>query len=308
MRAHQGGAGDQMIYLDWAASAPPEPEAIEAVREVSLALFANPSSPTAREERRESGWSRCAAALPGPWGSIRARSSSPPVAPSPTAHSCFLCSIATAGRRAKTKARIVTTAIEHASVYEQAKSLHGHGIACTVVAPRPDGIVDPQAIADALDEDTLLVSVMLVNNETGAMQNLAEISRAVRDPRSVEEKSSCTPMPSRLLERFPSPCASSASMLPPSAATRSAACGESGPSTCAAAPPRASLPRAAGRRRVEGPGLENLPGHCALTVAAEKRLAAIEENLRIAGENARRLIARAAVNRGALGDSHGTAQ
>ena len=182
MRAHQGGAGDQMIYLDWAASAPPEPEAIEAVREVSLALFANPSSPhgAGREagERLEQMRGRFARTLGVDPREIVFTSGGT------ESNSSLLLSLLDRHRLGgvqRQKARIVTTAIEHASVYEQAKSLHGHGIACTVVAPRPDGIVDPQAIADALDEDTLLVSVMLVNNETGAMQNLAEISRAVRD-------------------------------------------------------------------------------------------------------------------------------
>jgi cysteine desulfurase len=54
-------------------------------------------------------------------------------------------------------------------------------MSCTVVTPARNGVVDPQAVTDALDNETVLVSVMLVNNETGAIQKVSEISRRVRE-------------------------------------------------------------------------------------------------------------------------------
>ena len=174
---------EDMIYLDWAASAPPEPAAMDEARDVSLRLFANPSSPHARgtagggEARRGARHvSRASSAsMPG-------RSSSPPAAPNRTAS--LLLSLLDRHRLGgveRQKTRIVTTEIEHSSVYEQARILQAHGISCTFVHPRPDGTVDPAAVAGAVDEHTVLVSVMLVNNETGAVQDVAGIVRAVRE-------------------------------------------------------------------------------------------------------------------------------
>ena len=171
-----------MIYLDWAASAPPEPEAIEAAREASLELYGNPSSPHGAGrragEKLEEMRGRFARTLGAAPREIVFTSGG---TESNTSLLLSLLDRHRLGGVEKQKARIVTTAIEHASVYEQARLLQNHGISSTMVAPRPDGLVDPQAVADALDEDTLMVTVMLVNNETGAIQPVAEIARAVRE-------------------------------------------------------------------------------------------------------------------------------
>ena len=71
--------------------------------------------------------------------------------------------------------RIVTTAIEHASVLAAARALEAEGYALTVVPVRPNGAVDPAELAAALGDDVALVSVMAVNNETGVLQPLDEI-------------------------------------------------------------------------------------------------------------------------------------
>jgi cysteine desulfurase len=70
---------------------------------------------------------------------------------------------------------IVTTAIEHKAVLEPAESLRSRGFDVTLVLPEPGGYVDPDRIRAALKPDTVLVSVMHVNNETGVEQPLAEI-------------------------------------------------------------------------------------------------------------------------------------
>lgn len=73
------------------------------------------------------------------------------------------------------KRHIVTTAIEHKAVLEPVEALRSRGFEVTIVAPEPGGYVDPARIGEALRPDTLLVSVMHVNNETGVEQPLAEI-------------------------------------------------------------------------------------------------------------------------------------
>jgi len=70
---------------------------------------------------------------------------------------------------------IVSTAIEHKAVLEPLENLAKSGFAVTLVPPTADGWIDPTAVHAALREETLLVSVMHVNNETGVVQPLAEI-------------------------------------------------------------------------------------------------------------------------------------
>jgi cysteine desulfurase len=77
---------------------------------------------------------------------------------------------------AEKKTHIVTTAIEHKAVLEPILSLEHRGFTVTVVPVKQDGTVSPQAIHAALRPDTVLVSVMAANNETGARQPISEIA------------------------------------------------------------------------------------------------------------------------------------
>jgi cysteine desulfurase len=71
---------------------------------------------------------------------------------------------------------VVTTAIEHKAVLEPIEHLQSQGFDATFVAPAPDGAVDADEIAAAVRDDTLLVSVMHVNNETGIVQPIDRIA------------------------------------------------------------------------------------------------------------------------------------
>jgi cysteine desulfurase len=75
---------------------------------------------------------------------------------------------------------ILTTAIEHAAIHAQVAVLESLGFSVTCLKPESDGRVTPEAVAEALVPETALVSVMAVNNETGAVQPLAKIVSAVR--------------------------------------------------------------------------------------------------------------------------------
>ncbi len=70
--------------------------------------------------------------------------------------------------------RIITTAIEHPSVLETAKRLSDYGFEVVRLRPQKNGIVPLSALENALTDNTLLVSMMLVNNETGAVQPVRE--------------------------------------------------------------------------------------------------------------------------------------
>jgi cysteine desulfurase len=74
---------------------------------------------------------------------------------------------------------IIATAIEHKAVLEPLEHLALHGFEVTLVNPEPSGAVATEKVAAALRPDTLLVSVMHVNNETGIVQPIEDIAKAV---------------------------------------------------------------------------------------------------------------------------------
>ena len=76
---------------------------------------------------------------------------------------------------------IVSTAIEHKAVLEPLDALEARGFEVSLVRPEPTGAVTAKSIFDALRPDTLLVSVMHANNETGAIQPLSEIATVLKN-------------------------------------------------------------------------------------------------------------------------------
>jgi len=76
---------------------------------------------------------------------------------------------------------IVITAIEHKAVLDSAKRMEDEGFSVTFARLRPDGLVDLDALEQALNEKTFLVSIMAANNEIGVIQPLEEIGRMCRE-------------------------------------------------------------------------------------------------------------------------------
>jgi cysteine desulfurase len=76
---------------------------------------------------------------------------------------------------------LVTTAIEHSAVLRAAERVAERGAEVTFVAPRADGLIDPEEIRRAVRPTTKLISVMLANNETGVLQPVEEIGKVAAD-------------------------------------------------------------------------------------------------------------------------------
>ena len=84
----------------------------------------------------------------------------------------------------KGKKHIITTAVEHSAVLEPCKLLQQQGYEVTYLAPDKTGHVTAEQVAQALREDTVLVSMMLVNNETGCIFPVQEVARLLREKNS----------------------------------------------------------------------------------------------------------------------------
>lgn len=93
------------------------------------------------------------------------------------ANNTALLSVLKAGKRG---GRVIVTAIEHPSVLETAKRLCSEGLEVIRLKPDSNGIIPLSSLENALTENTVLVSMMLVNNETGAVQPVKEAAGIVK--------------------------------------------------------------------------------------------------------------------------------
>jgi len=163
------------IYLDYQATTPLAPEARDAMLPLLDAAFGNPHSPhrMGREAKAAVELARDWIAAPfGPGGRLLFTSGAT------EALNWAIKGIAeTAGAA---RPRIVTTAIEHAAVLDTVGWLAGRGHDVVVLPVGRDGIVDLDAARAAIDGRTALVAAMLVNNEIGTIQPVAELGALAR--------------------------------------------------------------------------------------------------------------------------------
>jgi cysteine desulfurase len=75
---------------------------------------------------------------------------------------------------------IITSKIEHKAVLDTCRQLEREGFEVTYLNPTPDGLISAEQVADALREDTILVSLMHVNNEIGVITDIAAIAEVTR--------------------------------------------------------------------------------------------------------------------------------
>ena len=85
------------------------------------------------------------------------------------------------GLKAKGKKHLVTLNIEHHAILHTMAKLEKEGFEVTFLAPEANGIVDVKKVADAIREDTALVSIMFANNEMGAIQPVPEIGKICKE-------------------------------------------------------------------------------------------------------------------------------
>ena len=76
--------------------------------------------------------------------------------------------------------KVITTAVEHPSVLQAVEELKNRGFETVILPVEKNGVVSLSALEDAIDEQTVLVSMMLVNNETGAIQPVEKIKEIIK--------------------------------------------------------------------------------------------------------------------------------
>jgi cysteine desulfurase len=168
------------VYLDHAASTPMRPEAIAAMVPFLADHPGNPSgahgasraAKTALEEAREDVAALCGCS-PHELVFTGAGSESDNLAIKGAAWA--------ARKRDSALDGVVTSGIEHKAVLGASERLEREGFRTTRVGATGDGVVDLDALTEALDEHTAVVSVMLVNNETGVRQPLDVVARIVHE-------------------------------------------------------------------------------------------------------------------------------
>ncbi|OMP67447.1 cysteine desulfurase family protein [Domibacillus epiphyticus] len=170
-----------MIYFDNSATTMPDESVMETFLKAGTRYFANPSSLHTPGMEAERLIEKARAQIAGLIGAAQDEIIF-------TSGGTESNNLAIKGTAAFYKGRgrhIITTSIEHPSVYEACRDLEKEGFSITFVNPDKNGVVQKTDIEKSLTKETILVSVMHVNNETGALQPIKEISEMLLNHRAV---------------------------------------------------------------------------------------------------------------------------
>lgn len=167
-----------MIYADNAATTKMSKTAIDAMLPYMEEYYGNPSSLYAfaqkAKEALEDARTRVAACIGAEPREIYFTSGGS------EADNQAIMSAARSGER-KGKRHIISTAFEHHAVLHTLDKLKERGFEITLLDVHADGIVTPEQVAEAIREDTCLVTIMFANNEIGTIQPIAEIGKICRE-------------------------------------------------------------------------------------------------------------------------------
>lgn len=171
------GETKTMIYFDNSSTTKPYPEVIDSFTKVSVDFFGNPSSLHglgAQSEKLLSAARKQIADL------LNVKSSEIYFTSGGTEGNNLAVKGA-AHARANRGNHIITTAIEHPSVEEACQELEKEGFEVTYLPVNEEGRISAADFKEALREDTILVSIMHVNNEVGSIQPIQEIGNILKD-------------------------------------------------------------------------------------------------------------------------------
>lgn len=161
-------------YFDWAATSPSDPQILKEALELILNDWGNPSSVHAAGKNArtlfDSARTLCAASLGVKPENIFFTSGG-----TESDHLPLLSVL-----NKPQKGSVLISSIEHPALREMGEELKKVGVKVSYIPADRDGIITPEAVTSLLTNDTQLVCVMAVNNETGVIQPIKEISLAIK--------------------------------------------------------------------------------------------------------------------------------
>jgi len=176
------------LYLDYAATTPVDPAVAAAMNECLTAAgdFGNPSSSHAF------GFGAAAriAAARAEVAALIGAEADEIIFTSGATESNNLAILGMARANADRGRHLVTARTEHKAVLDPCRQLEKEGFRVTYLTPSRSGLIDPGQLAAALSSDTLLVSIMYVNNEIGVLQDIAALGALCRE-RGIAFHSDC---------------------------------------------------------------------------------------------------------------------
>lgn len=165
-----------MIYFDNCATTKPCEQAIKAAEAALRDTWGNPSSlhkmGVSSESLVNHARSIIARALNAEDNEITFTSGA-----TESNNTAIFSAALTKGKRRR---KIITTAFEHPSVSSPIKRLEEQSFEIVRIFPEKDGVINPSDVLSKIDSNTLLVSLMLVNNETGVITDVSKIFKAVK--------------------------------------------------------------------------------------------------------------------------------
>ncbi len=167
----------RMVYMDHAATTPVRPEVMEAMLPYFTHRFGNASSlyTLAQESRRAVDEARESVAR------VLGCRTSEVVFTSGGSESDNTALKGAALALRQTGNHVITTSIEHHAVIHTCQYLEDNGFRVTYLPVNRDGLVDAEDVLKAVTDETILVSVMLANNEIGTIQPVADMARGVKE-------------------------------------------------------------------------------------------------------------------------------
>lgn len=170
-----------MIYLDNSATTKPDPSVLETFNKVSTNYFANPSSLHNLGAESEQFYDKVKSQV----ARLLKCETNEVIFTSGGTESNNLAIKGIANYYKNRGNHIITTEIEHASVYKACEQLEENGFEVTYLKVDNDGIIDLEELKQAIKKSTILVSIMHVNNEIGSIQPIEEIAAILKDHKKI---------------------------------------------------------------------------------------------------------------------------
>ena len=161
------------VYFDNSATTKPYEEVIEEVSNTMREYFANPSSAHSLGFKAEQKLKECRESIAG---TIKAQSDEIIFTSGGSESNNFLLR-----GFSKSGNHIITSTVEHPSVLNTFKALEKEGVKVSYISLKENGQIDIEELLNAITKDTVIVSIIHVNNEVGIIQDIEKIGNAIKE-------------------------------------------------------------------------------------------------------------------------------